>query len=237
MLSRLLVITVGLAVLGVAPAARAQWAVVDVGAIAQLVQQVETLKQQVDTARNQLAQAQTEYQSMTGGRGMELLLSGTVRNYLPTDWGALSAVLNQTSALYGALSRSLNTQVTTNAVLTPQQIAALSPAERDQVQAARQSAALLQVTTQEALSNTSARFNSLQQLISAIGTAQDQKAALDLQARISAETNMLQNEHTKLEVLYQMTQAQELARRQRNREQAIVDIGSVRNLPPVGLLN
>jgi type IV secretion system protein VirB5 len=47
---------------------------------------------------------------------------------------------------------------------------------------------------------------------------------------------MLQNEQTKLEVLYQLTQAQELARQQRNREQAIADIGSVRNLPPVGLL-
>ncbi|TLZ36440.1 MAG: hypothetical protein E6K32_16855, partial [Gammaproteobacteria bacterium] len=67
-----------LSILVVAPAARAQWAVVDVGAIAQLVKQVATLEQQLTTARNQLNQTQLEFQSMTGGRGMDTLLAGTV---------------------------------------------------------------------------------------------------------------------------------------------------------------
>ncbi len=45
------------------PAARAQWAVVDVGAIAQLIQQVQTLRQQLVTAQQQLSQAKTTLQS------------------------------------------------------------------------------------------------------------------------------------------------------------------------------
>jgi hypothetical protein len=46
---------------------------------------------------------------------------------------------------------------------------------------------------------------------------------------------MLQNEATKLGVLYQTVQAEEWARKQRTREHAIASIGSLRDLPPMGL--
>jgi len=142
-----------------------------------------------------------EFQSMTGGRGMDTLLAGTVRNYLPPDWATLNASLTRPSGTYSAFGQGINAQMASNAVLTPQQVAALSPAEREKLLAARQSAALLAVTTHEALAASSNRFVSLQQLIAAIGRAQDQKAALDLQARISAEQTMLQNEQIKLHSL------------------------------------
>ena len=82
---------------------------------------------------------------------------------------------------------------------------------------------------------TSRRFQSIQQLINAISRASDQKAILDLQARIQAEQGMLQNEATKLGILYQTAQAEEWARKQRVREQAIASIGSLRDLPPLEL--
>lgn len=221
--------------LGITPAANAQWAVVDVGAIAQLIQQVSTMRDQLQTTRDQLRQARETLDSMRGGRGMERLLAGTSRNYLPSDWQQLVAVLDQTSAGFGALAAELQRISVANAILTPQQIAALSPAERSQLEAARRSAAMLQLLTREALSATSRRFDSIQQLIDAIPRASDQKAILDLQARIQAEQGMLQNESTKLGVLYQAAQAEEWARRQRVREQAINSIGSLRDLPPLGL--
>ena len=87
--------------------------------------------------------------------------------------------------------------------------------------AARSNAALLQTASQQAYANASARFSSIQSLISAIGSAGDQKAILDLQARISAELGMLQNEQTKLQVLYQATRAQESVTRQQAREYVI----------------
>jgi len=105
--------------------------------------------------------------------------------------------------------------------------------EQAQLQADRGSTALLQALTQQALSTTSARFASLQQLIAAIPRATDQKASLDLQARISAEQTMLQNDEIKLGVLYQLARADDQAIDQRAREQAITDIGSFRNLPPL----
>lgn len=217
------------------PTAHAQWAVVDVGAIAQLIQQVNTMRQQLETTRDQLQQARHTLDAMRGGRGMEQLLAGTARNYLPEDWQQLSAVLDQSSAGYGTLATELQRLIQTNAILNPEQVAGLSAAERSQLEAARRSAALLQVLTREALSTTSRRFQSIQQLISAISRAEDQKAILDLQARIQAEQGMLQNEATKLGVLYQTAQAEEWARKQRVREQAINSIGSLRDLPPLGL--
>jgi type IV secretion system protein VirB5 len=221
--------------IGVIPAAHAQWAVVDVGAITQLIQQVQTMREQLTTARDQLTEARRQIDAMSGGRGMERLLAGTARNYLPGEWAEVAAVLDQTSAAYGALARELENLVAENAILSPQQIAALSPAERAQLESARRTAAMLQMTTRQALARTSGRFDAIQQLVDAISGASDQKAILDLQARIQAEQGMLQNESTKIQVLYQVSQAEELARRQRAREQAIANIGSLRRLPPMGL--
>jgi type IV secretion system protein VirB5 len=218
-----------------APAAHAQFAVVDVGAIAQLVQQVQTLREQLITARDQLSQAQSAYRSMTGGRGMEGLLAATARNYLPPDWAELDAAIRSTSMSYGALAAQMASVVSANAILTPAELAALAPRERERVEASRRSAATLQVLTREALANTSSRFAAGQALIAAIPSAGDQKAILDLQARIAAEQGMLQNEQIKLDVLYQTAQAEEWARAQRSREQAIADVGSLRRLPAMGL--
>lgn len=209
--------------------------VVDVGAIAQLIQQLMMLRDQLETARAQLTQAQREFQSMTGPRGMQQLLSGTVRNYLPPDWAALEAAVRQGGGGYGALTAEIETLIDANAILTPQQIARLSSAERAELEAARRSAAMLQATTGQALEAASNRFDSIQQLVDAIGSAQDQKAVLDLQARIAAEQVMLQNEQTKLVLLFHAAQAEQWARQQRAREHAIASIGSLRRLPPIGL--
>jgi len=218
-----------------APAAQAQWAVVDVGAIAQLVQQVATLRAQLDTARSHLVQAQQQYQAMTGGRGMEQLLAGTVRNYLPADWAALANTLEDLSGSSSALSAQLRGTIRDNAVLTAAELVHLSEAARQEIERQRRLAAMNQVMARQALATTSARFNAVQQLIDAIPRATDPKAVMDLQARIAAEQAMLQNEHTKLQLLNRTLAAEEIARKQRVREQAIADIGSFRALPPLEL--
>jgi type IV secretion system protein VirB5 len=229
------VLIVSLFTLGSSKPAHAQWAVIDVSAIGQLVQEVQELRQQVATARSQLTQAQSEYAAITGTRGMQLLLAGTNRNYLPANWTQLSQVLAGSSGSYPALASQVSALISANAVLTPPQLAALTPTQQAQLTTARQVAALLQTLARSALANSSDRFASLQQLITAIGAAGDEKASLDLTARITAEQGMLQNEATKLQGLYQVAQSQEWARVQRVREQAIADQGSLRQLPPMGL--
>jgi len=216
---------IGIVLMLAAPSARAQWAVIDVSSIAQLMQQVQVLEQALNTARGQLAQAEQEYQSITGTRGMQNLLSGTVRNYLPSNTTDLMAALSQVNSGYSGLSASVQAAMRTNAVLTPQQLAALPPAAQAQIAASRSTVALLQAITAAALSNSSSRFLALQQLITTIGTASDQKAALDLQARIGAESGMLQNEQTKLQSLYQVAQAQQWLNAQQDREAIIAGQG------------
>ena len=211
--------------LAATPPAQAAIPVIDIASIAHLVSELRTLQEQLLTARNQLLAAQAELRSMTGDRGMERLLGATVRNYLPADWAGIVQALAGNSAAYPALGAALGAVVDANAVLPMQAITALAPPERDELEAARRTAALMQVLSRQALAATSDRFASLQQLIDAIGAAGDQKAILDLQARISAEQGMLQNEHTKLDVLRQAADAEAWAERERTRERVLAGHG------------
>lgn len=206
--------------------ASAQWAVVDAPAIVQLIQEVKEMEQEVQTAESQLNQAKQALATMTGDRGMELLLSGITRNYLPSSWSQLAGAMTGSGLGSSALTASIRSTIGANAVLTPQQLAILSPASQTQVAAARQANALQQSLAQAALANSSARFASIQSLISAISTASDQKGILDLQARISAELGMLQNEQTKLQVLHQITDAQSAVLAQQERERIIAAQGN-----------
>jgi type IV secretion system protein VirB5 len=215
-----------LALAGSVPAAHAQFAVIDIAAVTQLISEVQTLEQQLSTARGQLAQAQQEYQAMTGGRGMQQLLAGTVRNYLPADWPTLQGLAQGSPGGYPVLAADFKSALAATTVLSVGQLSSLAPAASAQLQAGRQDAALLQSISSQALANASSRFAALQQLINAIGSAQDQKGALDLQARISAEVAMLQNENTKLQVLSQALQAEQLTNAQRAQELAVAGHGN-----------
>jgi type IV secretion system protein VirB5 len=148
-------------------------------------------------------------------------LSGTVRNYLPTNWAAIGAALNGA----GTLGTQVQSAVNASAVLTQQQLATLSPGAQQLIQDTRQWNALRQTVTQTAFANSSGRFASLQSLISTIGAAGDQKAILDLQARISGELGMLQNEQTKLQMLVQSVDAQDAILKLKTREQVVNNHG------------
>src|SRR5260221_4522624 len=154
--------------IAIAPAARAQWAVIDAPAIVQLVQEVQTMQQQLATAREQLQSAKQALQMMTGGRGMERLLGGTPRNYLPSNWTQVtSALQGQGRSGYAGLSEDMQSAIAANAVLSPRRMATLSSADQRQIQAARQWSAMEQSLSQEALANASSRFAAIQGLIAA----------------------------------------------------------------------
>ena len=163
---------------------------------------------------------------MRGDRGMENLQSGINRGYLPSDWSQLAGAAQGNGGPYAALAASARAMIGANAVLTPPQLAALAPADRLQIVAARQWTAITQAVAQTALANASGRFATIQALINAIPAAGDLKGILDLQARIAAELGMLQIEQTKLQLLAQSLQAQEAAGRQQQRELDIAGQGS-----------
>jgi hypothetical protein len=207
--------------LGDAPPAHAQFAVIDIGAITQLISEVEILEDQLTTARAHLAQAQAEYESITGGRGMEGLLAGAPRNYLPTNWAQLQTAMGGGGALGGGVAATL----AINSILPDAWLVQVPPDVRKKIEERRQLTALQQNLTRQSLQITSERFDLLQQLIAAIPHATDQKAVLDLQARTSAENSMLLNEQSKLRTLAEAVQAQELANTQQLRERALLGHG------------
>lgn len=214
-----------LVLLVTAPAAHAQFAVIDVAAVTQLVTEVQNLEQALTVARQDLAEARTQLSSMTGDRGMERLLSGANRNYLPADWQQLAAALDGTNSAYAALSTGIRQAIAEDTVLTARQVATLSPDGQQQLAADRRTTALLQAVSRQALANASGRFPELQQLIDAIGSASDQKSILDLNARIGAEQAMLENERTKLSMLVAVAEAQRWADEEEDRERAIAGQG------------
>ncbi len=221
-------------VLGWTPA-QAQFAVIDVGAITQLIAQVRQLENALQVAQQNLAQAQQAYAAITGGRGMQLLLSGVNRYYLPATWGELMGAQNGAGGAYGALGSDVTSTVQRNAILTPTNTQNYSAAENSQLTARRSSIALQEALTRQELANVSQRFAAIQTLINAIPTAQDEKGVLDLQARIQVEQGMLENENSKLHVLYEAAQSQSQTERERADEQAIADIGHLSALPAMGL--
>ncbi|HWG76689.1 MAG TPA: type IV secretion system protein [Steroidobacteraceae bacterium] len=211
--------------IAVAPRANAQFAVIDVASIAQLLQQVQLLAQQLAAARAQLLQMQTLYQSMTGSRGMQGLLGNPVPNYLPTDWNSL-LLASQGQGAYGALAGGVSSAVAQNAVLSSTQLSLLSTEQQSLITAFRQSSALLQSLAQQSLANASSRFADIQRLSAAIGSTADQKSVLELQAAIGAEQDMLLGEQTKLQILNRAVQAQQASTRERERELVIAGEGS-----------
>jgi type IV secretion system protein VirB5 len=220
---------------GLARPASAQWVVVDPTSLTQLLIQVQQLTQEITLAEQTLNQVQQAYNATIGNRGMQNLLSGTNRNYLPANWTQLTGAMGGAGGTYGALGGDITATVTRNAVLTPAQTAQLSVNERDSLTQRRQSVALLEALARAALSTTSNRFASLQGLINAIPSASDQKGILDLHARVGGEQAMLQTEATKLDTLYKAAQVAAETERERADEKAIADIGHLNQLPPMGL--
>jgi type IV secretion system protein VirB5 len=232
---RSVLLVVVFASFGVVRPACAQWVVIDPTSLTQELIQVQQIAQEITLAQKTLNQVEQAYNSTTGNRGMQNLLSGVNRNYLPTNWTQLTGAMGGGGGAYGALGTDITSTVNRNAILTPAQTAQLSSTELDSLTQRRQSVALLEALARAALTTNSNRFSSLQGLVNAIPTANDQKGMLELHARVGAEHAMLQTEQTKLDTLYKAAQVAAETERERSDEKAIADIGHINQLPPMGL--
>ena len=219
--------------------ARAGIPVIDMAAVANLIQQLGAWQQQLSGMQRQYeqltqsnAQLQQTYSAMTGARGMEQLLptADTARNYLPSSYGELMNTVNATSGGY------------------------CGPVGTDPVDHARQQHPLENADERAESGDAAGRrarppgFRHVQRhepgglpehqpallRVAAAGRSdrdgpRDPKAIQDLQARIQAEQNMLTNEQTKLQGLYEIARSEKLAQQQRIRERAISDVGTIRS--------
>lgn len=180
--------------------------------IAQLIAQVKALEAQL--------------KAITGDRGMGNLLSNQNRNYLPANWNDAMGVVNNGNGPYSALANAAQQIMQNQAVLSSADSANLTPQLQQLLAQTRSLSASQQALGQSAYQQASQRVNQLQQLVNAISGAPDQKAVLDLQARIQAEQTMLQNDQSKLQTVAQMGQAQAAAIAQMQSELRVQSSGN-----------
>jgi len=177
------------------------------------------MTQQLITAQAQLQQAKSTLQSMSGERGMQLLLSGTIAiTYRP-----LRATLQRDAREWlvrrveSRCAQCGECQCGTDAA----QLATLSPADQQRIAAARQRPPCDRPRPGVALQSSS-RFAALQSLI-----PQSARRRPESHSRSSSEDHrggwMLQNEQTKLQVLAQGGDAINAANAQRSLELSIVE--------------
>lgn len=222
-----------LALFGAHRPAQAGIPVIDVAALAQLIQQVTYWSEQIRHMVTQVNQLRATYESISGQRGMGqvLAISDAARNYLPEEIGATLDAIGPVAGAYAGVAGAVQAIVSANAVLPAGMLEELTPEQRELIERSRQAAASLQQMSRTAYANTSRRFGELRGLITAIGATDDQKGILELAARIQAEQAMLVNEQTKLTTLHQVAQAQELARAQQVREHSVRSVGTFRSSP------
>lgn len=135
-----------------------------------------------------------EYNSLNGIRGMaDLVNNPTARKYLPDDY------MSVLSTGYGAWE-SLKAAIENDAK-------SLSTADR-------RKKILKQIATDEAMTaeayrKASERIRDIQILLNKVNDAPDAKDIADLQARIQAESAMLQNEQAKITMMVKLQEVQE----------------------------
>jgi type IV secretion system protein VirB5 len=210
---RYLVTAVAVSTILAAGAAGAQGIpVYDNTSFLQLVQSVTQLKAQ-------LTQLESTYNAMTGSRGIGGLINNpAARQYLPADY---QSVLSSVSTGAGDLSSLAKQILSNNSVLSTDQLAALSPENQKWVNQQRNQAASQGAAAQMAFQQASQRFSTLQTLIDSINSQTDPKAIQDLQARIQAESVMLQNERAKLDSMASANTVQHRLDVQRDREREV----------------
>ena len=206
------VATAALTLIGVAPA-QATMPVIDVAALAQLIQTIMYWENQLqpDEVSSRSVEADDDGPDRrawdAGAAADSRRRPGTTCR---PNWTDVASLTSGNPNGYGALTALVTARLQGVSVLPQATLAALTPDQRKLLTDGRNSAAVLQALSQTAYASTSARFQQLQSLIQAIGTATDEKAINDLQGRIQAEQAMLANDEAKLTSLYQAAQADKL---------------------------
>ncbi len=168
--------------------------VIDVANLTQTITQVGHMVTQITKLQSQLETAQRHLDSINGSRGYG-------------SW----ARIDYDTALSTTPADTLKSYEINNGEYwnLDSKTAAIYDAEN-------QDAAIYLEQSQDALSQSKARYSTLNGMVSAVDTATDQKDIMDLQARISAEQALLDNEKIKLYAMNAENEAKaEMRRRER----------------------
>lgn len=199
----------------------AQIPTTDIAGLIQAIQQVQALKDQLEAMQQQLSNQRQLYNSLNGSRGIGNLLNNPqLRDSLPPNWQNV-----YTSVMAGGYSGLTDTAKLirdTNKIYD-------CPTSLPEDQLKRCNREMHKTAQDKAFANdayeaSQRRLDNIQGLMGQINNASDQKAILDLQARIQTENAMIQNEQTKLQMFKMMSEAEDRLIAQQKHEQDLQDI-------------
>ena len=179
--------------------------VIDVSNLSQALIQVQHMVTQIEEMRNQLETARRQLDNMTGVRGMATLIDSAYDVAVAVDPDGILA----DEGLYNPDRYNFSGD-----------LAALYNARNRNI-------ATWLGQSRKSLEQATERFNELVQLVGEVNNTPEQKDVLDLQARISAEQAMLQNESLKLAMLQSQAQAQAAMQDQLMRQRMMESAGEL----------
>lgn len=189
--------------------------VIDAANLAQTIQQVVHAISQIDNQVRQITQLQQQIDGLSGTRSLgRILNSPLLRNYVPSE---AFTVLNAVDAAgYGSLSATAkalrDVAMVYNCADRPAG-AARARCQADLAQPYQHKGML-----QDAMAAAAGRLAQIDGLMERIDATTDQKAILEIQARIGAERALLMHETSQIQMLQAMADAEERIARARDRE-------------------
>jgi type IV secretion system protein VirB5 len=199
------------------------------------IQEIAKMVEQINQMKQQYEQLQQTYNAITGARNLgDILNNPLLSSYLPSDWRNVYASISSGgySGLTGAGRAMRDANKIFDVCADINDSIAKRACEREAANAAQHAAFGV-----SAYDKTGLRLQQIKDLMTKLNSTTDQKAALEMIGRLSAEQAMIQNEATRLQ-LYAMLvqneqrlieqQQKEIAHQQMNRKGFL-------NLNPVDL--
>ena len=198
-----------------ASSARAQGIpVIDVANLIQTIQQVMDGITQINNQVQQITQLQTQISSINGMRNLGNILNNpALKNYVPAEaYTYLNAVNTSGYSGLNATAKSLrDAGMVYNCT-------DLAGAARTDCQASLAQPYQQKGLLQDAMKSAAGRLTQINSLMDQINGTSDQKAVLEIQARIGAENALLAHEVSQVQMLQGMADSEERIARSRERE-------------------
>jgi type IV secretion system protein VirB5 len=188
--------------------------VIDIANLIQSVMQVLNDVTKIENQVTQIQQLQNQVAAIIGSRNLGTVFdSPALKNYVPPD--AYTAINAVDSSGYSALTPTARTLRDAGMVYN---CLDLTGAARTNCQATLAQPYQQKGLLQDAMHAAAARLSQISSLMSQVDATTDQKAVLEIQARIGAENAMLGHEMSQIQMLGSMADSEERIARSRDRE-------------------
>ncbi|MBE2241650.1 MAG: type IV secretion system protein [Burkholderiaceae bacterium] len=195
--------------------------VIDAANLAQTVQQVVNDITKINNQVQQISQLQGQLASMNGLRGLGTILDNPLlRNYVPEK--AYTFVNAVDASGYSGLSGTGKALRDARMVYN---CGDLEDTARKVCEATLAQPYQHKGLLQDAMSAAAGRLSQISALMGSIDATSDQKAVLEIQARIGSENALLAHEMTQIQMLQGMADADERIARSRDRERQYQMLG------------